>query len=80
MRTSYEQAKSDFLTLYEITELYDMVMIDDCMSEFMANPTKKYARGLYISCIQLWFAQERGNNYNDYAEVEEIANRHGEDL
>ena len=78
MAQKYKQRKADFLFLYEIVELDDMVAIDSNMSEFMANPTKKFASELYERCITLWFHQERGNTHCD--EVHDIGVRHGETL
>jgi len=54
---AYAQAKKDFLYLETIAELDDQVSLMDDLAEFMANPTKDFARRMYEQAIDLWFVE-----------------------
>jgi hypothetical protein len=71
-KRTYKQAKADFNQLYDIAELDDCVEIDAQVFEFMANPTKKFAKSMYQSCIEMWFFE-----HGVLAGSEEILERWG---
>lgn len=55
MRITYEQARKDFEFLETIAPLDDQVELDSQREELMRNPTKIFAKEMYISAIELWF-------------------------
>lgn len=72
---SYKKLREDFEYLESLIPLDDHVSIMDNMDEFMQNPTKKYAAGLYLSSIELWFVQERSKWISD-PKVESMIKRY----
>ena len=81
---TYDEAKRDYLYLDAICEVDDLVSVDDECFLLMANPTKTKAKGMYVSCIGLWFDERRlhGNpsmTLEQEIEVSYIAERYGED-
>jgi hypothetical protein len=55
--TRYQQARLDFETLEEITELTDQMTLDEARLDLMQNPTKEEAARMYEQGIRLWFRE-----------------------
>jgi len=54
---SYKQARIDFEFLESIEEIRDTVEQMSRLTEFMENPNKAFAEGLYIDMILQWFSE-----------------------
>ena len=59
MKLTYKQVREDFEYIESLCELDDQVEIMANIDEFMRNPTKAYATGLYRSKLLMWFRERR---------------------
>jgi len=55
---SYKQTRADFEYLETIIELEDTVEQMSDLTDFMRNPTKKFAQELYEAMISGWFGEQ----------------------
>jgi len=56
---TYNEVKRDFERLEGLISLDDAVAIDSQVFDLMAEPTKHKAKEMYMSCIELWFGENR---------------------
>lgn len=69
---SYKRARADFECLETFAELTDQVELDARRLDLMRNPTQRHAREMYVTAIELWFA-EHGKTYDRYDAITMIA-------
>jgi len=73
---TYERARKDFEYLESLDEFEDQICILDQVQDFMKEPTKAFATGLYRSSIEGWIAQHRDSELLNDRKVKTIIKRH----